>query len=171
MRKALFTSDFVAGLAVFLVAFLIISPMWGSVNYQVQNQEMSRDMQATALSATEILLRTKGSPQDWDNNSVKSIGLVESEERILSANKSRYFFLYMATNYSDAKFRLGAGAYDLGSQVTDRNGDVIFYDGVNFTSGAIPDDAREIANVQRLAILKYNDTSQEFVNLRVIVWR
>ncbi|MEK6954572.1 MAG: hypothetical protein AABX01_06175 [Candidatus Micrarchaeota archaeon] len=171
MRKGLFTSDFIVGLVIFIAALLIISPMWGSLNLQVDNQERTRDMQASALSATDTLIRTKGSPENWNNTFVKSIGLVEGEERILSANKSRYFFLYMISNYSDAKFRLGAGAYQLGAEMRDRNGNVVFYENVNFTNFTISADAREIAYAQRLVILKYNDTSQEFVNLRLAVWR
>jgi len=171
LLKGLFSIDFVVGLSIFIVAILLISPMWQSMNTQAENLERSRDMQATAASATDILLRTTGSPPQWNNTYVKSIGLIDSDERVLDANKSRYLFLYIESNYSDAKWRLGAGAYEMGAEIANKSGSPINYRGVTFTNNTISPDAREVAIAQRVAILKYNDTSMEFVNLKITIWR
>ncbi len=170
MLKGLFTSDFIAALAIFIAALLIISPLWGSMNNQVTNLERSRNMQVSAMSASDILIRTTGSPENWDVNTVKSLGLANGQ-RILNATKCGYFFQFLASNYSEGKFMVGAGEFEMVAQITDKMGMPIIYNGINFSYSNVSVAANEVVNSQRFAILKYNESVSEMVNLKIILWR
>ncbi|MFH0971074.1 MAG: hypothetical protein V1835_00755 [Candidatus Micrarchaeota archaeon] len=170
MRKGLFSTDFLIAITIFIVILLLLSPMWDSLNRQVFGREVTRSMQTAAIGAGDILLRTRGSPETWNTTNVKSIGLAENL-RMLNITKCKYFFQLLSSNYSDVKFMLGAGAYQLAAEITNKTGEMITYGGVNFTYSTITDNMTEAANSQRIAILKYNETYSEFVNLRIVVWR
>lgn len=170
LNRGMFSSDFIAAMAIFIVAMIIISPLWGSINRQTENQETTRAMQSAALTATDILLRTGGYPENWNTTNVRSIGLAQ-EERIINATKAKYLFQLFITNYTDVKYMLGAGAFQMGTEISDKNGLPIIFEGVNFTNSSLTEGALEITNIQRIAIIKYNETSREFVNLKVILWR
>ncbi|MEK6843334.1 MAG: hypothetical protein AABY04_02510, partial [Candidatus Micrarchaeota archaeon] len=112
MNRGLFSSDFIAAVMIFIAALLIVGPMWNSLNAQVFNLEENRKIHMASLQVSDILLRTSGSPSGWNETFVYSIG-ISDELRIINATKAKYFYQFMASNYSEAKFMLGAGAYEL----------------------------------------------------------
>ncbi len=160
-----------AGLAIFVVAMLIVGPIWGSLNAQVNSIEENRGVQRMALAASEALVRTRGFPENWNTSNVQGIGLAGTEERVLDATKSKYFFELLASNYTETKFKLGVGWYELNVDITDKNNTVILFEGVAFSRGAVPLNATLAANTQRIVIMEFNQTSREFVNVKVVVWR
>ncbi|MBI5224668.1 hypothetical protein HY989_02265 [Candidatus Micrarchaeota archaeon] len=170
MIRGLFSSDFLAAMVIFIAALLIVGPMWNSLNAQVFNLEENRQIHQTALQISDFLLRTSGSPYGWNTTNFESIG-ISDELRVINATKAKYFFQLMASNYSDSKYMLGAGPYDMAAQILDSNGDPIIYAGTTFSTSAIPANASEISNVQRVAILKISESQRQFVNLRIQVWR
>ncbi|MFH0970978.1 MAG: hypothetical protein ABIG96_01770 [Candidatus Micrarchaeota archaeon] len=170
MNKGLFSGDFVVGLAIFLVILLIVSPMWSSVTTQVENSEAERRLQIAGIEVSETLLRTKGFPEDWNSTSVISIGLA-GETRVLNATKAKYFFQFMESNYTDAKFMLGAGAYDMRVEIANNTGLPVIFEGVEFTRDPVPANSYDVTNTERLAVLEFNESYAEFVSLQVSVWR
>lgn len=170
MNRGQFSSDFITALGIFIVALILIGPIWTSVNIQTENIERSRNMQTIALGAADDLIRNPGSPQNWNTTNFRGIGLA-TEPRVLSANKSKYFFQLFSTNYTELKFMLGAGAFDLGVEIDGKNGTPVIYEGMIFANRSVPWNATEVANTKRLAVLKYNETSSEIVDLKLTIWR
>ncbi len=171
MSKGLFSSDFLAALAIFIVILLIVGPFWASLNGQRESLEATRRLQNAAMLSSELLLRTSGQPENWNSTYVTSIGLAGSSQRILNVSKAKYFFEYMGANYYEGKYKLGAGAYQMAVEMRGGDGAVIKHEGVDFTSGSVWPNATDVANVQRLALLEHNSTSRELVDLIVILWR
>jgi len=117
MKGQIWSLDFAASLTVFLMVLLPLFFVWNYVNFQNQHEATLNEMERRALSISDALIRTGGSPSDWDSANVKSIGLASSDNVLDPAKVSEMFSM----NYNKTKAMLG-GEYDFYFSLTDLNG-------------------------------------------------
>lgn len=170
LRKGLFSTDFAIGLTIFLIVLSLALPLWDQVRAQTLATVEQREMQARALQVSDILLQSAGSPSDWNEATVQSIGLAD-EPHVLNASKVGAFFNLLNGRYDAAKSLLGIPAYELNFSVLDNTRSPFALEG-NLTSFGRP--ASGILNVfvvTRMAVLQLNATIRKMVDLQVVVYR
>lgn len=105
MKAQIWSLDFAASLTVFLMVLLPLFFVWSYVNVQ-NRQEMELDeMERLALSISDALVRTGGSPGGWNSTDVKSIGLASSENVLDAAKVSEF----LSMDYNKTKAVLSGG--------------------------------------------------------------
>ncbi|MEM2955004.1 MAG: hypothetical protein QW625_03600 [Candidatus Nanoarchaeia archaeon] len=112
--------DFITSLIIFLFAFLVVFFIFSYLNAQSAQQAFFNDIESLSLSISDILVRTKGIPEDWNETNVIAIGLA-SEENALNETKISYFFSMANSDYERTKAIL-TGGYDFYFSLTDING-------------------------------------------------
>ncbi len=161
MKKAqLLTIDFVLSLAIFVSIMLTLVGIWSTVGTQVRDVESRRELQMISLAVSDMLVRSPGSPNNWNSTNVSSIGLAKIE-RILDLAKIREF---LKMDYYDVKDKvrlggLGTGLYE--SKTFDFQ--VYFADmnGNNLTDGLARSPVAYFAwrNVQGINVFKKLNSS------------
>ncbi len=85
-RGQLLTTDFILSLAIFLAILLTVMSLWASVDTQMRDAESRRDMQSISAYVSDTLLRSRGHPQNWTNETVQVIGLA-NKDQVMSMDK------------------------------------------------------------------------------------
>ncbi len=120
-RKAqVWSLDFATSFVIFMLVLIPLFFIWSYVNTQNQQQLIFDDLENTALSVSDALVRTKGLPEDWNPSDVSVIGLA-SEENVLNATKVSYLLAMGSADYNMTRNIL-TGGYDFFFNLTDLNG-------------------------------------------------
>ncbi|MEW6329208.1 MAG: hypothetical protein AB1468_03770 [Candidatus Micrarchaeota archaeon] len=117
----LFTIDFILGLSVFIFILLALLALQTQLESQVESGKARTEMQLIALRISDVLVRTKGTPADWNASNVIRIGLCDEPRAI---NVTRFLRLKQLSNET-ARAILGAGPYSLHLSITDANGSTL----------------------------------------------
>lgn len=142
MRKGQIHLDYIVGfliflVVIFLVAFLSFEPLLKDTKntQEFKNQE-------TAQRISELLIKTKGYPENWENISVvpDRLGLA-SEPWVLNKSKIDDFY---DMNYTEVKNSLDLERIFI--SVTSSE--------LNFTRGDIPNPKENVAVINRYALLE-----------------
>lgn len=109
-RGQLFTTDYVIGVAVFILMLASCLFVWQKTAYRIQEDFAFNGMMNTAKRASEQLVTSSGIPADWEDNagSVRAVGLAAGD-RIISPKK---FAKLAAMDYNTSKYYLGVGNHD-----------------------------------------------------------
>ncbi len=169
-QRGLFSTDFAIGLVLFMVVLVMVLPLWDDIRFQTLSDSEQRFLQTRALSVSDILLRSPGSPGDWNESNVLSIGLA-NEEHVLNISKVHSLFNLLNSDYDRAKSLLGIPAYQLNISLTDATHSPLVLSGNRTEFGTDSSSARDVFIVTRIALLQLNATTRQMVNLNVIVWR
>ncbi|MBI5229637.1 hypothetical protein HY991_05995 [Candidatus Micrarchaeota archaeon] len=137
MKKAqVFTTDFVISIILFLFLVAIIFLMWNNTSNQINTAEARKDIQNSAQHISDSLLKSRGSPDNWNNlldiSSITSIGLA-NEMHALNLSKVRRFREISLMDWTTTKsgyYRISdlfgiTGKYDWNLTVTNLNGEMI----------------------------------------------
>lgn len=143
-------------LIIFFSAMISAVFAWNYISTDaVQTQEM-KEMQLSVLTLSDSILRTPGVPADWNESTVKVIGLV-NDENILADSKVRSF---TNMSYSTARSLLGVYPYDFYFEIKDVNGTV--YGNTTFP---VSSDASIVVPAERYAM--YNG---RIVKVKFVMW-
>ncbi|MBU1197067.1 hypothetical protein KJ765_00995 [Candidatus Micrarchaeota archaeon] len=165
----MFSSDFAIGLLVFLVVLALILPLWDNIRFHTVESANQRMIHSRALAVSDMLVRSPGSPSDWNETSVQSAGLANTEH-LLNVTKVLLFMNALESDYYHIKSLIGIPRYDLNVSVTDANGTPLTIQGNETRFGRDSSSARDVISVTRIALLQWNETSRQIVNLNVVVW-
>ncbi|MBD3312780.1 hypothetical protein GF352_04995, partial [archaeon] len=82
------TIDFIVAFLIFITIFVVNYYSWNSVEVKIINTEDEHYFKTSVYQAVEDLIKNKGEPANWQDNtsSIISIGLAE-EENVLSNEK------------------------------------------------------------------------------------
>lgn len=140
-RGAIFSSDLMAAVVIFIIAFGVIYATWNSILGSTVDVER-REMELTAMRAAEELVMSPGYPSNWekDGNAVV-IGLVRLNRRIDSAKLNAL----LGMDYEMSRERMGIAGYDY-MLILNRSGVIKS----SPSAGAV----REIVSVKR--VVDYN---------------
>jgi hypothetical protein len=92
--------DLSVSFILFTTVFLINYYVWNSINASIINNDKTHYFESSVYDAVEALIKTKGTPQNWESNatSVNSLGLVLNEnvlstDKLNTLNKTSYNLL------------------------------------------------------------------------------
>jgi len=169
MRKGqLFSGDIAIATFVFLSSMALAMFMWNSTTEDINHAEQLRNMQKISFEAVEQLVRTEGTPEDWNYFTVEVPGL-SSEDRFINRTKALAFMELMdsnSSNYDDNKHLVSIDPYEFYMNVTYLDDDAVEISGEAFVAGRMPTGETETIAIVRTAI--FNST---IIRLNFIVWR
>jgi hypothetical protein len=134
MKAQAWSFDFMASITVFFFMVAVLLFTWQYVTYQNDELALINNMENSAITISETLIRTQGYPQEWNDTNVQIIGLAV-EENVLDETKLVSFVL-MDYNYS--KFLLGITGLEYYFRVKQLNGSIAQSGGMNLESGIDP---------------------------------
>jgi len=105
MRAQISSIDLVLAIIVFSILFVFFVSSWSTTVSSAKNAMKKNRMEYAAISATDLMLKSAGSPAHWEQNtsSVQMVGLA-STPNVLSSAKLAAF---TAMDYSQQKSLLG----------------------------------------------------------------
>ena len=157
----MFSTDFVVGLTIFLMAIVVFESFYSNIDSGINNYKVRNDLQTKANSVADILATSPGYPNNWSNVTVKVIGLYDSG--FLSLEK---FSQLMKVEYYAAKSEMGVGGYEIYLEVTNSTGSVLG----NYKYGhPVSENASQVFFVKRLGLANFNGNVTKVI-LNVGVW-
>jgi len=142
------TTDFILAIIILIFILQLSFSLWNNEIESFRLKEKRTDMEKTALSIVDLLIRSPGIPEDWENGDMAEItlGLVK-EDHVLDIGKVSKLF---SSSIDNTKKLLGIENYDFFFVIKFTNGEVI----EEYGTPAI--DAREVIVARRLVL--YNNT-------------
>ncbi len=134
MRGQLWSMDFAVSLIIFVLMAGMVVFAW---NYTIQNstdQVNFNVLENDVLMMSDTLIRVPGLPEDWNESTVRVIGLAD-EENVLNSTKVKQF---VNMDYSMIKSFLGISNREFYFEINYPNNTVMEIDGVNLTKGTHP---------------------------------
>ncbi len=167
MKGQLFSGDIAIATFVFLASLAMALFLWNSTTEDINRAENLRNMQKIAFQAVEQLIRTPGTPEDWNYFTVDVPGL-SSEDRIINKTKALDFIDLMdsnGSNYDENKYLVSIDPYEFYMNATYLNGSIVKINGRDFIAGKMPVDETETLAILRTAI--FNNT---IIRFNFVVW-
>ncbi|RLG16591.1 hypothetical protein DRN62_03350 [Nanoarchaeota archaeon] len=116
-----------------------------------------------AIRVTDLLLRTPGLPEDWNESNYLQLGLAE-EEYIISSQKLDQFLNLSEEEVADS---LGLGSYRLFLNISSA---LNYTSWVEYIFGEYPSSSQVAIPVRRLALLDVNGKNIP-VKVLLVVWK
>src|SRR3989344_8472611 len=95
-------------MTIFLIVLGISMVMFNYVSIQVRNDQEENFMHIVAITTADLLIKTPGLPDDWNEINIKSLGLASNE----LLNQSKVVRL-VNMNYDTAKSGMKINQYDV----------------------------------------------------------
>ncbi|MCK5176180.1 MAG: hypothetical protein KAQ92_00505 [Candidatus Aenigmarchaeota archaeon] len=166
-RKAQAISlDFYSSLIIFMIIVSGGLMLWNKTIIDNSGITNAQEMNNYANNIANILIRSKGYPLNWTNETVKILGLVENSHLI------DYKKTLEMKNVSVYKMNdlFGYAPYILYIQIDNSSDFPVIIDGENLTWGYFNKSiANSISKISRYAIL-HNKDSFERVSVNVFIW-
>lgn len=165
-KAQVFTFDVFMSLIFFVSVFalwlLITNQLVEQASFAYETGMLDKKLQR----ASDLLIRSKGLPEDWDPNTVKAFGLVEDEEYILSKDKISNF---LSTPVDKIKSSLGFGVYNLYIRFANITGED--FDPANpYEIGNLPNNPKIVVSIKRYFLIDFNG-NRDLAMMQMIVWR
>ncbi len=145
MKAQLWSMDLAASAIVFMLIFVMLAFAWYYVSEQSGQAADFSEMESRALSITDILVRSPGYPENWNESNVSSIGLADRENVLDPAKVTGFLNL----DYNASRVLFGLRGEDYYFSVTYLNDSVVLYNGTSITKGRFPDSHSIIVPVSR----------------------
>lgn len=160
-KGQIWSLDFAMSVMIFSLLIVMLFFSWSYLYNQNLRQLEFADIENMGLVVSDSLIRGQGVPADWNATNVQTIGLAETDN-VLDTGKVVTFF---SMNYLDARPLIGVSRYNYYIEMSDINGTLITYGGMNLTQGFYPSGAVMVVPVERFVI--YNSSLAKF---RFILW-
>lgn len=160
MRGQIWSLDFASSIVIFVIMVAIVFFAWG---YAVQNSTDQVDINVIeneVLTISDSLIRVAGIPADWNESTVRVIGLAE-DENVLNATKVVQF---VSMDYGSVKTLLAIRQYEFYFEVSYLNDTVMEIGGKALTAGVHPADqeSRIVVPVERYVMLNAKISKMKF---------
>jgi hypothetical protein len=167
MKAQVWSMDFAISFTMFFLAVILIIFAWDYTVSQNYSEVIFSEIENTALSVSDVLIRTQGFPTDWTPETVETIGLV-SKENVINETKianlinlSKYY-----ADYNFTKTMLGIGNHEFYLEIKDLYNQTMKANGDDITIGVEPyQNAEIVIPMERYVIYK-----NEIAKLRFILW-
>lgn len=157
--------DFFISISMFLLVMGMSIVAMNYIDGQLKSNQEEALMRTAAVTASEVLLKTEGSPREWNTTNVKSVGLLSGE----FLNESKVI-AFVSMDYSPARSTLGIRQYELYVNFTSINSSILNLRGRELSFGSDPIVSSQIIKVQRAALIDSNGTRKTAV-INFVVWR
>ena len=159
----MFSTELVLASAVFIAAIVIFVSIWNSMLASYLEEQHSREMQATLMGVSDMLVLSPGTPADWEEGALSdasAFGLASSPN-VISAAKANAL-QGLKGDYQKVKENMGAGRFDVFMSIND-SASTLYSFGM---MGDSNDSTVEILRTSRLALM-----NGEVVSVNVQAWR
>ncbi len=129
-KGQIFSLDFAFSLVTFFTAVILILFVLSHASTQAYERMDLNNMELKATKIADLLVRFKGSPENWTSASVKAVGLAD-DENILSASKINEF---LSLDYNSTKSILSIGNYEFFFTIVDHENQPLIHMPHNITS-------------------------------------
>jgi hypothetical protein len=155
-KSQLAMGDFIVALVIATLMLMVIMFTWNRYTIVLDENTRFRNMESTALQAADLLVKSPGSPIDWetDISDIQIIGLAVTNRNI-SLNKLNSF---ANINYNRSLKLLGLELYNFDFSFSYANGTTISQHGKS-TNGTI-------ININRIVRFQNEDAT-----LKISVWK
>ena len=148
-RKAqLFTQDFILSIVMFLAIVSLGNSAWENVMEKTSSDDTIGYMQQKAFYITDIIIKTRGYPEDWNSTDVELAGLSGGKNHMLSIEK---IDMFGNVSYSQCIDMWDIPGY--GFNLTIRNSTDIILSG----GAAIPANATVVLPYSRIVNIDYGN--------------
>ncbi len=153
-RGQVFSGEFLLAYLLFIAALSMTLYLWDATTRGMQEAEERYDLERIAVDVAEQLVRTPGSPIDWNESNVQALGLADRNRGRMITDRLYQFADLMdipSLGYEENKHLLGIGRYE-------------FYFKVSRTPPLVLGDEVIISNLSRIRIayFSFQDDEQSF---------
>jgi len=164
-KGQILAGDFLLSMTIFLIVLGISMVMFNYVSIQVRNDQEENFMHIVAITTADLLIKTEGSPPDWNENNVKSLGLASND--FLNQSKVVKF---VNMSYENGRNAMKINQYDVLITFNYINGTVVNINGSNMTFGLDPVTESQVVKIQRSALIS-NGENRIPVVMTLVLWR
>jgi len=158
----IFSIDMVISASIFIIVITTVIFIWYSYSLRLEENIKNEDLQIKAFQISELLIKQRGIPYEWEkeSNKVKVLGLVSSD-RTFSTKKLREF---VKLNKSSIKEKLNIENYDFYFSLKDLNGALFQLGDENPSeAGTKPtQNAKNVINIKRMGLYGDQEVIMEF---------
>ena len=129
-KSQIFTTDFFIAFFIFSVLLIITMISWNDYNSKLEKNIESDILETKAFQISNVLVKSEGSPTNWDYDDVLVIGLAEFD-RILSIDKVNSFVSFPINKTNDL---LQTHNFNFSFILKETDGDIIFDYGYNISN-------------------------------------
>lgn len=166
MKGQLLSSDFILGAVIFLIVIGFVVSFWFYVDFQIKSNEEKKETESRIIRVSDILIKSPGSPENWNGTNVSSVGFYADRGRL---NLSK-IINFLDLGYQEAKHKLGLQGYEFYLYFNGLNGSAVNYGGRELSFGMnCTETSSEIYKVERVVILQ--DSSSFLSAMNLILWR
>lgn len=166
-KSQVFGSDFIMSAALFLIILFASVELWNMTAAKYSNHGSNELMQKKAFSITDTLIKTEGFPKNWNNETVKIIGVSEKTPQVLDRIK----LLDMKNiSYSNMKKLWGVSDFNVHITFMNSTGETISINGVSLEYGQKPSNQKDLVPLKRLVLINDSGTLIRSV-MTFIIWR
>lgn len=161
MKAQLWSLDFVLSAVAFSLVLITVFFIWNYTTAETSEKMEFKEMEGLALSVSDLLVRTRGVPADWNATTVKVLGLA-SEENVLNGTKAERF---LDLDYADSKTIMGVPLYDYYFRLTGLDGETVYVNQTEAVKGTYPSDADIVIPINRHGLM-----DGEVISMQLILW-
>ena len=165
MKAQAWSFDFMASVTVFFLVVITLFFVWEYTVYQNTEQMIFNEMENKALMTADMMIRTKGFPEQWNDSNVQLIGLAD-DENVLDETK---MITFVGMDYENTKMILGIPSYEYFFQVVHLNGTQAQSQGTDLILGIDPTGLVNSSVV--VPIERYVLFDHRVAKLRFMLWR
>ena len=165
MKAELFSSDFVIGLSIFLIAIGVFGIYYEGLQNDIADYATRNDMQTKAINIADLLVTSSGEPHGWNSTNVKIIGLYDAG--LINLTK---FAELKNIEYYNAKRLLGVGGYEIYIEIKNATGYVLKNDSLTYNFGKEKsENALQAFYIERYELSNLNGNITKTI-IGVVVW-
>lgn len=165
MKAEIFSSDFIIGVTIFLVAVSIFGIYYANIQTDISDYKTRNEIQTKANNIANLLVTSTGEPRNWDHTNVKVIGLYS--DGLINLTKFREF---KEIEYYTAKKMLGVGGYEFYIELKNKTGYTLKNDSLVYEYGIEKsENALQAFYTERYGITDLNGNITKTI-IGVVVW-
>jgi hypothetical protein len=168
LKAELFSSDFIIGLSIFLIAMTIFGVYYESLQSDVIDYKMRNEIQSKAINIADLLVTNSGDPTGWNSTNVNVIGLYDSG--LINLTKFEELKKINDSDYYNFKRLLGAGGYEIYIELKNETDQILENNSITYDTGKQnTDNAIQIFYVERYGLTDLNGNITK-IKIGVVVW-
>jgi len=164
-KGQLISGDFFLSMGIFLTVLGISLVIFNYVSLRIIDNQEEDFMHTVATATADVLINTEGSPRNWNETNVRSVGL-ESNGFL---NRSKVIRM-VGMDYDSLRNALRIKPYEMRITFNGINGSVLNLSGTELQIGTEPDVKSQIVKIQRSALIT-NSSSRIIAVVNFILWR
>ena len=164
-KGQLISGDFFLSMGIFLTVLGISLVIFNYVSLRIIDNQEEDFMHTVATATADVLINTEGSPRNWNETNVKSVGL-ESNGLL---NRSKVIRM-VGMDYDSLRNALRIKPYEILVTFNSINGSVLNLSGTELKTGNAPAGKSQIVTIQRSALI-VNGSSRIIAVTNFVLWR